>query len=84
MDNFLDDGDGLKNLNSIISPPSEHGNLNHLNTNSPGRTTMGSRNPQVPIPGDKEYLSTIKKKIALGENNNKVFNRFGQGSNARN
>ena len=43
---------------------------------------MGSRNPQ--IPGDKEYLSTIKKKITLGENNNKVFNRFGQGSNARN
>ena len=27
MDNFLEDENGLKNLNSLISPPSEHGYL---------------------------------------------------------
>ena len=43
--------------------------------------TAGTKASKIPTQHD--YLETIKKKIGLGEQRAKVFNRFGQGSNAR-
>jgi hypothetical protein len=87
QENMLEDEDEMKNLKTLVSPSPGRGIIyspqNH-SMNSPGNqsmNTIGSRATKIPT--QQDYLGTIKKKIGLGEQNSKVFNRFGQGSNTR-
>ena len=69
---MLDDEEEMKNLSALVSP------LPGQSLKSPGgfsQNTVGTKVTKVPTQHD--YLGTIKKKIGRGEQNAKVFNRFG-------